>query len=208
MTTAINLVCTRCLDGNHAALQRWYNDHAQLLMVSDKLQGAELFRLQETTARINYLCLYFFKQLNDFKVFDSGDVMRQVRDLSNAAPGRGSIEISKRTQYERLLHRRWSAQQGGSVQASLLLLPAEQRAQALRWANDAIHQFHLQQPLASAQVYAADQGSSVEFFVLIQSAGSAALTVDWLNMQSPFEAKPSIEVAWQSQAISIAQWLR
>lgn len=209
MPTAINLVCTRCPDDSHTALQRWYNDHAQLLMISDQLQGAELFRFKETTANINYFCLYQFNALSDFAAFDAGQVMEQVRDLSNTAPGRSSIEIVRRTQYERVLHRRWAAEPAGAaVQASLLTMEVDQRAQAVRWLNDAIYQLHSQQPLALAQVYVADQGNSAEFFVLIQTAGPAALKADWLNMQSPFEARPSIEVAWQSQAISIAQWLR
>jgi ATP-dependent helicase/nuclease subunit A len=40
MPTLINLVATRCLDGDHAMMFRWYNDHVHLLMGCDALQEA------------------------------------------------------------------------------------------------------------------------------------------------------------------------
>ncbi len=253
MHAVINLVCTRCTDDNHMALQRWYNDHVQLLMVSSELRAAALLRLDQTTASINYLCLYQFADLAEFDAFDSGDVMRQVRDLSNAALGRSSVEIIKRTQYKRVLHRRWPARRCGSVQASLFVLSSDDLgenglakkslaekslaekslAEAVRWLNDVLYALHLAQPLQSAEIYAAQAGEKTELFVLLQSAdsmstgseparsepassepaksqlaSSQSIAGDWHTMESPYAARPSLQLQWQAQGERVAQWLR
>ncbi|MBS7807414.1 hypothetical protein [Variovorax sp. PCZ-1] len=206
MPPAINLVCTRCTDGNHAALQRWYNDHAQLLMASEALRSAELYQLESTTAAIDYFCLYHFDQLDAFEAFDSGDVMSHVRELSQAAPGRSSIDIVKRTQYERVLHRRWNAEQGISVQASLLSLESASLHEATRWLNDVLYGLHLQQPLQSAQVYAMQQGKHSELFVLLET--SRRLPTDWHAQESIYAARADLRCIWQMQARRIAAWLK
>ena len=213
MPKAFNLVCTRCTDGNDAVLQRWYNDHAQLLMVSHELQGARLFQLKPEVALISYFCLYEFDGLEAFSAFDAGFVMQEVRDLSNAAVSRSSIEIVKRTQYERLLHRSWTSQhdneaEGGKLQVSLLSLQGNNTAQATRWINDVLYQVHSSHGLLSAQVYATSAvvGAPTELFVLLQSA--KALPNGWHDWQSPYAARPEIALAWQTQAFNVAQWLR
>ncbi len=208
MPQVINLVCTRCIDGNHTDLQSWYNDHAQLLMASNALQSAELYRLQQTTAAIDYFCMYHFNQLEEFRAFDAGDVMAQVRDLSHAAPGRSSIEIVKRTQYERLLHRCWGTEQAGFLQAGLYTLETELAQQAMRWLNDALYALHGKHPLQSAQVYAKVADSKTELFVLLQAASSAPLPLDWHVWQSQYAPPQDMQSIWQAQAERIAQWLR
>lgn len=209
MPTAINLVCTRCTDANPAALQRWYNDHAQLLMVSHQLQRVELFRFDQTTASINYFCLYHFAQLADFSAFDCGDVMSQVRDLSNAAPGRSSVEMVKRTQYERLIHRVWLAQaHGARMQASLFTLPSDHLPTTTRWLNDVLYALHLAHPLHTAQVYATSEAGQTELFVLLQSASSHPLPSDWHTLKSSYATRPSIQLHWQALSERVAQWLR
>lgn len=209
MPPAINLVGTRCTDQNHAALQRWYNDHAQLLMASPQLQSAELFRLQHSTASMDYLCLYHFAAISEFPAFDSGDVMANVRELSNIAPGRSSIEIVKRTQYERMLNRRWSMEQGGHIQASLLALREGGMQEVVRWLNDVLYTLHLQIPLQSAQVYAAKMGNTperTELFVMLQS--EQALPTDWHAWNSAYSARANTQAIWQTQAERIGQWLK
>ena len=208
MPTVINLVCTRCTDGDHGALQHWYNDHAQLLMASRHLRSAQLFQLQQTTADIDYFCAYEFSGFDDFAAFDSGSVMQEVRNSSNAAAGRSSIEIVKRTQYERLIHRRWIAEGAGLVQASLFALQSGNLSEVTRWFNDALYALHLKQPMQSAQVYAAATPGGFEIFVVLQAAGASPLPLDWHASESQYAARPSIEVVWQASAECIAQWLR
>lgn len=208
MSHAINLVCTRCTNEHHADLQRWYNDHAQLLMASDQLQSAELFRLNETASSIDYFCLYHFAQLEDFNAFDTGEVMAKVRNLSNAAPGRSSIEIVKRTQYERLLHRRWGTAQGGVVQAGMYMLAGSSAKDAVRWLNDALYALHLKHPLQSAQMYATALTDPAEIFVLLQSEAPEPLPLDWHALETEYAPRPAVEPIWQAQAEHIAQWMR
>lgn len=215
MPQAINLVFTRCTDSNHAAVQRWYNDHAQLLMASQELQHAELFRFEQSPVQMDYFCLYHFAQLSAFAAFDRGKVMAQVRDMSNAAPGRSSIEIVQRTQYERILHRNWPAQaseagrgQQAHFQASLFCLPSAGRAETTRWLNDVFYPLHLNQGLQSAQVYARDASDRLEIFVLLQSLHAQALPLDWPMQESTYAARPSVQLLWQSLAQPVAAWRR
>jgi hypothetical protein len=207
MFPAINLVCTRCTDDKHADLQRWYNDHAQLLMASPQLQGAELFKMKATTASLDYFCLYHFEALERFTAFDSGEVMAQVRDLSNAAPGRSSIEIVKRTQFQRVLNRRWASEPTGGELAILLELHDDSLHQTIRWLNDMTYQWHSKQQVQAVQVYAAQMPTCIELFVLIQQ-GSQPLPQDWLDAKSPFAERGGLRVVWQAQAECIGQWLR
>jgi hypothetical protein len=204
---AINLVSTRCVDGNHQALQRWYNDHAQLLMVSKELQGAELHRVKGSAGMVDYFCLYHFEVLERFAAFDSGDVMAEVRDLSNAAPGRSSIEIVKRTQYQRVLNRRWASEPAVGEQAILLELHDDSLPQTIRWLNDVVYALHLLHQLQAVQVYVAQMPTCTELFVLIQQ-GSQPLPENWLDVKSPFAERGSLRIVWQAQAERIGRWLR
>lgn len=207
MPAAINFVCTRCTDANHALLERWYNDHAQLLMASPQLHSAELFRLDKQSASMDYFCLYHFAQLSDFSAFDSGEVMANVRDLSNQAPGRGSIEIVKRTQYERLLHRVWS-QHAGAVQACLLYVQQSGPQQVMRWLNDVVYGLHLSHGVQAAQVYAAQTEPSREILVLLHMQENELLPADWHMQTSSYAARPELALIWQAQAKRIGQWCR
>jgi hypothetical protein len=208
---AINLVCTRCTDGQHDALQRWYNDHAQLLMASPQLQQARLYEwlgpAGQSASAPDYFCVYEFERLSDFAAFDSGEVMTKVRDLSNAAAGRSSIDIIKRTQYERLLHRRWPSEGAANLcQASLLVAQERNEAQIQRWINDVIYGLHLSSPLASAQVYLSATQQGAELFVLLEAP--SALPLDWHSADSAYAQRPVLQSVWQGQAKPVAQWRR
>ena len=221
---AINLVCTRCTDGDHAALQRWYNDHAQLLMASDKLQAAHLFRLQPEAGDApvpDYCCLYELACLADFAAFDSGEVMAEVRDLSQAATGRSSIEIVKRTQYERMLHRRWApeGQLEGSFHVSLLQREAGSPEHISRWLTDVLHQLHGQwsgeegveagRGLHSAQVYASPYAASAqELLVVLHLDAGCGLPANWHALSSPYAPTPVLRKLWSAPAQRLTQWLR
>ncbi len=207
MLQAINLVCTRLTDHDPALVERWYNDHAQLLMASPELHSAELFRFNSTTEGIDYFCLYHFASLEHFTAFDAGQVMAKVRELSNTAPGRSSIEIVRRTQYERLLNRLWLVGEGGAVQVSLFTLQKYASSEATRWLNDVIYALHLKHPLRSAHVYASTTNTH-ELFVLLHAVGSETFPIDWHTWESPYASKLNMQPVWQSRAERIAQWLR
>lgn len=207
MLQAINLVCTRRTDHDPALLERWYNDHAQLLMASPELQSAELFRFNSTTEGMDYFCLYHFAALERFAAFDSGEVMAKVRELSNTAPGRSSIEIVRRTQFERLLHRQWLAGEGGAAQVSLFTLQSYALSEATRWLNDVLYALHLKHLLRSAHVYAT-RTNTPELFVLLQAGGPDLLPLNWHTWESPYASRPNMRPIWQAQAERIAQWLR
>jgi len=218
----LNLVGTRCTDGQYGALERWYNDHAQLLMASAQLQRAQLYRLQvqsgaaQAAVLPEYLCLYEFACWADFAQFDAGAVMAQVRACSDAAAGRSSVEMVQRSQFERLLCRRWVSQAGADFwqlgllkvhQAGEPAVPLAQQMQHIeRWLNDVVYGLHRSAQLVSAQVYASSRVDQVELFVLLQAPG--ALPLNWYEVGSAYAAQPGLQVIWQAQAQPIAQWLR
>jgi hypothetical protein len=207
MFPTINLVCTRCTDANIGALERWYNDHAQLLMKSSQLQGAELFKLERNTAGIDYFCLYHFLKIEDFTAFDQGDVMAQVRELSNAALGRGSVEIVKRTQYEGVLHRQWpKLSDEGVLTACLMRVPLTEFDTVIRWLNDVLFGWHISHDLYHAKVFSALLDDSLELFVLL--AAGQELPSAWHNTRSDFAPYPEFKMLWQAHVQSQAVWLR
>lgn len=210
---AINLVCTCCTDGDRESLERWYNDHAQLLMASPQLLRAQLFRVEQAEATSpslpapDYFCLYHFSELADFAAFDSGLVMDRVRELSNAAAGRQSIEIVKRTQFVRVLHRQFaSPSQAASVHAMLFTAPQQSAEALVRWLNDALYAASTRQALSHAQAYLAENAQGLELLLL--SNGEQALPADWHLSPSPYAQRPDLLPVWRLAATPISHWLR
>lgn len=210
---AINWVCTRCTNGDHDGLTRWYNDHAQLLLASPQLLRAQLYRVTRADARIakptapDYFCLYHFARLDDFAAFDSGAVMNRVRTLSNAAPGRASVDIVKRTQYVSLLNRQFehSAPTAG-VEAVLLTSATQDPAELVRWLNDVLYELSRRQQMASAQAYWSQQAQGGELLLILSMNHSPA--ADWYLASSPFAKGPSLDPVWALSAQPLAAWLR
>ena len=210
---AINLVCTRCTDGDRRALERWYNDHAQLLMASPQLAQARLFRVEHVEAASpslptpDYFCLYYFSKIADFAAFDSGPVMDRVRELSNAAQGRQSIEIVKRKQFVRVLHRQFgSPSQAVSVQAMLFTVPQQSIEPLVRWLNDALYTASTQQALSGAQAYLAETAQGLELLLLVTS--ERALPPNWHLSHSPYAERPTLQPVWRLGAALMFDWLR
>ncbi len=183
MNPAINLVCTRCVDGDHAALQRWYNDHLHLLLRAPELRLATLYRrVGEAAGAPDYFCVYDFDSRAAFLAFEHGEAMAESRVATQAARGWGSIEIVQRTQYQRWLRRQWAAPQVPAGQAPVFLaasLTAEpaagalpQREQLVRWMNDRLHTTAPGWPLRAASMYLGAEGREV--FVLLECAAAPA----------------------------------
>jgi hypothetical protein len=179
----INLVTTRATQGDHMALQRWYSDHVGLLMAAPELAQATLYRCthlhnMHTThlqgAGPDYACVYAFADHEAFLRYEHGQPKAAAGLLTDAAPGRSSVEIVQRVQYARFLHRRWyrprppswseGADSRSELGLCLKMAQADQFANQLmdphvdplstqRWLADVLQQLHACSPLVAAQAY-------------------------------------------------------
>lgn len=145
MTPCINLVATRCKNGDHHSLLRWYNDHVHLLMGFPGLLQATLFRQSGTppSTAPEYACVYEFASHADFLAFEHSDARERARQVVETGWARTGIEITQRTQYLRLGARAAGIGHAGDgasfVLQSLSLGPAEASA-AARWLSDSLYQ--------------------------------------------------------------------
>ena len=152
MNTFVNLVATRCKNGDHAALFRWYHDHVHILMGCGGLQRAALYRRaaeprpSDAQAPPEYICLYDFASQADFMAFEVGDAREQARQILLAGWGKDGIEITQRTQLWRLGARTChdavvpaSREAGGLWQVQWLRLGAGPTAGVARWLGDSLH---------------------------------------------------------------------
>ena len=152
MNTFVNLVATRCKNGDHAALFRWYNDHVHILMQFDGLQRAMLYRRAaqaaagDAAAAPEYICLYDFASQADFMAFEASEACGQARQILLAGWGKDGIEITQRTQFwrlgTRLAHNAVNAAESngqGLWHFQSLRLGAGPVAGVARWLNDSLH---------------------------------------------------------------------
>jgi hypothetical protein len=108
MPKFINIVCTRAKQGDHANLHRWYNDHVHILMGFAALEKATLYRRVEgaenaaQSSAPDYLCIYEFANQADFMAFETSAARARARQILEGGWGLNGIEITGRTQYQRL----------------------------------------------------------------------------------------------------------
>lgn len=148
MNTLVNLVATRCKNGDHAMLFRWYNDHVHILMGFADLQRATLFRCAveshaSDAAAPEYICLYDFASQADFMGFEVSNAREQARQILLSGWGKGGIEITQRTQFWRLGARTTPnavASGDGLWHFQSLHLGAGSVTGVARWLNDSLHQ--------------------------------------------------------------------
>jgi hypothetical protein len=217
-TPTINLVCTRCMDGNHIALQRWYADHVHLLLSAPELQQAQLFRCTQPLAGQppDYFCMYDFASMQAFEAFEHGEPKRQATQLTNAAAGRSSIEIVQREQYGRWLHRQWAV--SASTHNPMWRLAACLQSDdtwsldAQRALADQLQALRSCAPLTQAQVYA-QHGDASRLFIALDFVGNDAQNV-WslfnalLEQPSLYGQPRKLGIVWASQAQLVQAWLR
>lgn len=103
----INLVGTRCRDGDHATLRRWYADHVHELFAFDGLLEARLLAREGTGqgAAPEYLCLYDFASAAAFAEYEAGPVRAAAAADRELGWGRDGIEITLRQAHTRLYRR-------------------------------------------------------------------------------------------------------
>jgi hypothetical protein len=214
----INLVCTRCLDGNHIALQRWYADHVHLLLAAPELQQAQLFRSTRPLVGQppDYFCLYAFASMADFDAFEHGQPKAHATELTNAAAGRSSIDIVQRHQFERWLHRSWpaphSAQGGAWRLAAYLASDAPWALPAQRWWADHLQALQACAPLVRAQSFS-QRGEDTRALMLLDFQGGEPDSL-WPLLQEQIKQPAlhgvglSVQVQWAMAANGVQSWLR
>lgn len=184
---AINLVGTRVIDARHADLQRWYSDHAMLLLRAPQLQDATLLQRLDGADAPDYLCLYTFADMADFLRFDHGAEMAEVRRLSQQAFGRDSVDMVERNQFERWLTRSWALTPGDGermVHAQRVRLDHAPPNETLRWLNDRLQSLSTRLPLRSARLYGAPASALfTDIFVLLEVCGRQPLPRNWWSPQ-------------------------
>jgi hypothetical protein len=217
-TPIINLVCTRCTDGKHIALQRWYADHVHLLLSAPELEQAQLFRCTQPLAGQppDYFCMYDFASMQAFEDFEHGEPKRQATQLTNAAVGRSSIEIVQREQYGRWLHRQWAVPTSTPGQpwrlAACLQSDAAWSLDAQRALADQLEALRSCAPLAQAHVYE-QHGDTSRLFLALDFVGDDAHNV-WpllsklLKQPSLYGQPRQLAVVWASKAQFVQAWLR
>lgn len=231
MNTFVNLVATRCKNGDHATLFRWYNDHVHILMGFDGLQRAALYRRAEeplagdTAAPPEYFCLYDFASQADFMAFEVGGAREQARQILLGGWGKDGIEITQRTQFWRLGARITTnavAAGDGLWHVQSLRLGAGPAAGVARWLGDSLHRAldaHTVGHLAwHRAVDANDAGGDA--LVVAQTGSTQALAPSpwqpgwWLpdaddGGHGPWgEAPATTAIAWQATYRRMCVWVR
>ena len=215
---AINLVGTRCTNGNHLALRRWYGDHVHLLLAAPELQEAQLHRCTQIFqgAAPDYFCIYSFANHDDFLAFEHGQPKAQATQLTNAAEGRSSIEIVQRTQYQRWLHRHWPAPSGKQSSIWRLAVCIQTEAawslDAQRGLADQLQALQSCSPMVCTQVYS-NLGVAHQAFIALDFSGGDAASV-WPLLQH-FLGQPAmygqpmyVQIDWAARAELVQAWLR
>ncbi len=214
----MNLVCTRCTDGQHLALQRWYGDHVHLLLAAPQLQQAQLHRCTLPLAGLppDYFCMYAFLSHDDFLAFEQGRPKAEATLLTNAAAARGSVEIVQRTQYTRWLHRSWPAASESSGESwQMALCVSSVSAWTLdsqRWLADQLQALRGCAPLLRAQAFVQQDQASHAFLVLDFAQSDAqsiwSLLQDLLAQPSLYGQAQALQTHWAASASPVQAWLR
>jgi hypothetical protein len=177
----VNLVGTRCTDGDRAALRRWYADHVHQLFAFDGLLEARLLARDGvgTGDAPEVLCLYHFADAQAFADYEQGPVRAAAAADRAMGSGRDGIEITLRRAWTRLYRR--SAAGGAAAPVGVALLGAGDDP-TLR-------------PLAAAHDGAIELYRSTD--------GEPAV----LLMAAP-AAPPLPQAAWQADYLSLWHWTR
>ena len=217
MHPVINLVNTRCKEGSHALLQRWYADHVQLLLSSPQLRGAQLHRCQQSLLgpAPDYVCAYEFANVADFELFETGKEKAGATELTNAAAGRSAIEIVQRVQYARLMHRRFGdapavAPLGLWIQFNVSNAQPEA---AIRWLADALQVARSAMPLRSAQLLAGIHEPQLWQLHVGLGPCDVQQAFELLHMllqqtEQYGQAPDQWQVLWAAASEPVMQWLR
>jgi quinol monooxygenase YgiN len=185
----VNLVGTRAVRGEHEALLRWYADHVYQLMAFDGLLGAALHRrcaAHETAPE--YLCLYDFADRAAFDAYECSEVHAAAARDRAAGWGRDGIEITVRTQFERLYWSQTAAPQPLATVHALRATPQHERALA---------------------ALAIERGAASH--ALLRAAAPATAVADYVLIEHTADPAPALDgfdTVWHARYERLRRWWR
>lgn len=189
----VNLVGTRAVRGEHDALLRWYADHVHQLMAFDDLRGAALHRrCGERGDAPQYVCLYDFTDRDAFAAYERSDVHADAARDRLAGWGRDGIEITLRTQFERLYSSGHSATPGERCTLQVVRAPTSQ-----------------ERALAAQAVQRASPSHTL--LRAVAAAAPQPPVKDWLLIEQGCDTAPPLEgfdVAWHAGYEHMRSWWR
>jgi len=209
----LNLVFSRSGDGDHAALQRWYNDHIGILWQCDSLQRATLYRRDADVAHeADYICCYAFPDEAGFLHYEHGDAREAARLVIVNGWGKDGIAITARRQFQR----EWTQTRrtGATVQTVLALrLGAGPWGEVSRWMLDRLHGLLASGVASSATLMRAVDATDAGGDVLLWLGSDAPLNDAhaWLHQPMPNvwgQPPASVERLWAWRGSQVSDWLR
>jgi hypothetical protein len=217
MQAMINLVATRQKSGSSAELLRWYNDHVNILMRFEDLQGATLYRCTAPAAAVpDYVCLYDFPSPSAFAAFEASDAKEQARQVIESGWGKHIIDILQRTQY--ITGGKWTGQAPSSeplfhLQCLDMAAPANREAEDFkRWMADSLYVAAARAGVDHYQWFTSgtpEQGTRQAMVLVSASAGSAWHTWwDTASVPSLAPAPDTVSVKWQATYERVSAWRR
>jgi hypothetical protein len=209
----LNLVFSRSCDGDHAALQRWYNDHIGILWQCDSLQRATLYRRDADVAHeADYICCYAFPDEAGFLHYEHGDAREAARLVIVNGWGKEGVAITARRQFRR----EWTQTRrpGATVQTVLALrLGAGPWGEVSRWLLDRLHGLLASGAVSSATLMRAVDASDAGGDVLLWLGAGAPLADahSWLEQAAPElwgQAPASVARLWAWRGSQVSDWVR
>ena len=156
----LNLVFTRSVDGDHASLQRWYNDHIGILWRCPTLLRATLYRRDaEVAHEADYICCYAFPDEAGFLHYEHGDAREAARLVIVNGWGKDGIAITARRQFRRVWSQSRRSQPAPLQTVLALRLGAGPWPEVSRWLLDRLHGLLASSPATSAMLMRAPDAS-------------------------------------------------
>lgn len=209
----LNLVFSRACDGDHAALQRWYNDHIGILWQCDTLQRATLYQRDADVAHeADYICCYAFPDEAGFLHYEHGDAREAARLVIVNGWGREGVAITARRQFRR----EWTQTRRPDVGVQTVLalrVGAGPWGEVSRWLLDRLHALLASGAAQTATlmraVDASDAGS--DLLLWLGSDRPLADPHGWLAQPQPDvwgQAPASVERLWLWRGARVSDWVR
>jgi hypothetical protein len=210
----LNLVFSRSCDGDHTALQRWYNDHIGILWQCDSLQRATLYRREADVAHeADYICCYAFPDEAGFLHYEHGDAREAARLVIVNGWGKDGIAITARRQFRRVWSQSRRAQPAPLQTVLALRLGAGPWSEVSRWLLDRLHGLLASGQVSSATLMRAPDASDAGGELLLWLGSDQALddAHDWLEQAQPGvwgQPPASVERLWAWRGRQVSDWVR
>ena len=226
MTSAyLNLVFTRSVDGDHATMQRWYNDHIGILWRCPTLQRATLYRRDaEVAQEADYICCYTFPDEAGFLEYEHGEAREAARLVVVNGWASEGLTITQRRQFRRgwTQTRRAGEGEGKGDRVMTVLalrLGAGPWTDVSRWLLDRLHGLLAAGTVGSVTLMRAVDASDAGGDVLLWLGSQAPLANPhvWLDVELPGMPGPvgevghrpvSVERLWAWRGQRVSDWQR